>query len=87
MTELSPSTVDVSEVAELRRRLTDALQSADVWRSRHATSERQREMSARLLRDARQEIERLQTDLIRANERIVAQNQLLAERESGQVPA
>jgi chromosome segregation ATPase len=71
------------EVGELRRKLKDALASSDLWQRRHAESERKLEMKDRLLRDARREIGRLQEDLTKANERIVRQNQLIAERIAG----
>lgn len=71
------------EVAELRRKLKEALASSDLWQRRHAESERRLEMKDRLLRDARKEIEHQRDDLLKANERIVEQNQAMAERIAG----
>lgn len=65
---------------DLKRKLRDALASADVWHERHAEAERKRLTAEKLHRDAKRRIEDLERIVVQLNERIVTLNQALADK-------
>ncbi len=64
----------------LAQKLRDALSAADVWHMRHAATERKRREAEKKAKLAQAEIERLQGELLEANERIVYLNKMLAKK-------